>query len=859
MGDGDSTSPYCSSTIAAIEHALARRFARTSRTRTRSTCLAVLRGRPERGAESALPDAQIRPLLSSHVIGFSKIFVTSMALFQVVLALLLLVDKATASARSQLASDGKVLPQLSSPVLEILHPPHSNLLLSTTDLHIEIAVRDETGAAEARDARLCISMDAIFIPTDVELTDGSSQLKETCFDHAASHTAFHVEGLVPGLAYAITAGLIRAARVVGISKRTFEVASVVLAEHGQRLSIAAALETGVQLHNAGDRQNAARVYRVVLDVTPDHPHALHLLGLVYYQDGWPHEGLELIDRAIARNASEPTFHNSRGLCLRFLGFEQESVQAFRHALEMNPLLHQAALNLGDALQALGKWEDAMHEYRRVAASAHQQHLTRIPTQPSDRPSEVQQEADVQTFVRDAWSRVCGLVRATDGLLDADQCLVDAIRRWPNEPRLRNDRGHVLVAQGQYEAALKEFEHSASLGSPVGMIYVANVFEFLGDAAESLEQYQLALRSLAPEFKYLETRIRLMMATVLPWVLPETQQLVDYYRLRFENDLDAIRNDMETLQRADLDPSLIAFSSALLLNTHNRSNRALREKLGALYYELLHQRRIIREKYVLTHMMRRLRVGFVSRYLYEPTIGLYMDDLIPQLSQLKYETFAFVLGLSSSMKTQTKVPQIADQVRYRTSPVPPLRCWGSTDTLARVLCISARCRQVCALPDDLVTARNEISAAKIDVLIYPEIGRDRLAYFLSLSRLAPVQAAWWGNPDTSGVQNIDYRLVSEYEHENFREHYSEKKIFQFKYVLENESELAASSNELWKGARAEMNGLMCRCLSQGRGSVLQLPGTARLHRKPRQRARRHSQPLRAAARLSHVPDDRCECV
>lgn len=52
----------------------------------------------------------------------------------------------------------------------------------------------------------------------------------------------------------------------------------------------------------------------------------------------------------------------------------------------------------------------------------------------------------------------------------------------------------------------------------------------------------ALRSLAPEFKYLESRVRLMMATVLPWVLPETQQLIDYYRLRFENDLDAIRND-----------------------------------------------------------------------------------------------------------------------------------------------------------------------------------------------------------------------------------------------------------------------------------------------------------------------------
>lgn len=59
--------------------------------------------------------------------------------------------------------------------------------------------------------------------------------------------------------------------------------------------------------------------------------------------------------------------------------------------------------------------------------------------------------------------------------------------------------------------------------------------------------------------------------------------------------------------------------------------------------------------------------------------------------------------------------------------------------------------------------------------------DKTTYFLSLSRLAPVQAVWWGNADTSGVHAMDYRLVSEYEHENFRDHYTEKELYQFKYV------------------------------------------------------------------------------
>lgn len=372
------------------------------------------------------------------------------------------------TALSQLTAAGELEPRLSRPVLEILHPPPTDPVLSSTDLHIEVAVRDDLSSGSSSlegggGSRLCVTMDPVFVPPDVELEDGTSQLPETCFEHATRHTAFHVDGLVPGLSYGITAGLIRHARVVAISVRTFRVASVVLPELGQRLSVGAAVETGVQLHNAGDRQRAARVYRAVLDVAPDHPHALHLLGLVFYQDGRPLEGLELVDRALAQNATEPSFHNSRGLCLKSLGYAHEGIQAFRRALEINPLLHQAALNLGDALHALGKWEDAMHEYRKVAAGA------RHHEQPN---AQQQQEiTDPDKVVRETWSRICALVRATDGWSEADKCLAEATRRWPFEYSFHNDRGYSLAARRQLEEALTEFERSAALGSAIGMVRV----------------------------------------------------------------------------------------------------------------------------------------------------------------------------------------------------------------------------------------------------------------------------------------------------------------------------------------------------------------------------------------------------
>jgi protein O-GlcNAc transferase len=89
--------------------------------------------------------------------------------------------------------------------------------------------------------------------------------------------------------------------------------------------------------------------------------------------------------------------------------------------------------------------------------------------------------------------------------------------------------------------------------------------------------------------------------------------------------------------------------------------------------------------------------------------------------------------------------------------------------------------VIGLPKDLRIAREEIKAAKLDILIYPELGMDKTTFFLAFHRLAPVQAVWWGNADTSGIPTIDYFLSSEYEHANCQEHYTEN-VYQLKYVI-----------------------------------------------------------------------------
>jgi len=70
----------------------------------------------------------------------------------------------------------------------------------------------------------------------------------------------------------------------------------------------------------------------------------------------------------------------------------------------------------------------------------------------------------------------------------------------------------------------------------------------------------------------------------------------------------------------------------------------------------------------------------------------------------------------------------------------------------------------------------ITDDRLHILIIPEIAMDPMTPCLAAFRLAPVQCASWGHPDTTGFPTVDYYLSSDLmEPENGQDHYSEKLI------------------------------------------------------------------------------------
>jgi predicted O-linked N-acetylglucosamine transferase (SPINDLY family) len=70
----------------------------------------------------------------------------------------------------------------------------------------------------------------------------------------------------------------------------------------------------------------------------------------------------------------------------------------------------------------------------------------------------------------------------------------------------------------------------------------------------------------------------------------------------------------------------------------------------------------------------------------------------------------------------------------------------------------------------------VHAAGLDLVIYPEIGMDATTAKLASMRLAPVQAASWGHPETTGLPTIDYYLSAQaLEPPDAQANYAEKLI------------------------------------------------------------------------------------
>src|SRR5262249_12104165 len=122
-------------------------------------------------------------------------------------------------------------------------------------------------------------------------------------------------------------------------------------------------DTARQFHLAGRSADAARCYDSLLARQPDHADALHLFGVLHYQNGYFARAIELIGRAVALDRGNAAYHANLAEAHRALGQYEQAAECCRAALRVRPDFPEAANNLGLALHDLGRFAEAAAQFR----------------------------------------------------------------------------------------------------------------------------------------------------------------------------------------------------------------------------------------------------------------------------------------------------------------------------------------------------------------------------------------------------------------------------------------------------------------------------------------------------------------
>jgi predicted TPR repeat methyltransferase len=133
----------------------------------------------------------------------------------------------------------------------------------------------------------------------------------------------------------------------------------------QELSIVEALQVATQLHRLRELDNAELLYRRILDAVPEHPDALHFLGILLHQRGRNDEAIERIEKSIALDPTLPDRYNNLGNVLLELERVEEAADAYRQAIALNPGHADAYNNLGALLRAQGRLDQARDAYLKA--------------------------------------------------------------------------------------------------------------------------------------------------------------------------------------------------------------------------------------------------------------------------------------------------------------------------------------------------------------------------------------------------------------------------------------------------------------------------------------------------------------
>jgi predicted O-linked N-acetylglucosamine transferase (SPINDLY family) len=203
-------------------------------------------------------------------------------------------------------------------------------------------------------------------------------------------------------------------------------------------------------------------------------------------------------------------------------------------------------------------------------------------------------------------------------------------------------------------------------------------------------------------------------------------------------------------RVGAGPDALGSVQAFYLAYQERDNRALLSRYGTLCQRLMQD---WQDRHGLVPLPVRsegpIRIAIVSHFISNHSVWHALTKgWLQQLDKQRFEVHLFALERNRDQETDTARSQAASLTQ---------------ESL------------------DLLGWCKAIQSKAVEAIIYPDIGMGPVSLMLAAMRLAPVQIASWGHPETTGLPSIDYYLSAEGLEPDDADHYYTEKLVRLPHL------------------------------------------------------------------------------
>lgn len=542
-----------------------------------------------------------------------------------------------------------------------------------------------------------------------------------------------------------------------------------------------------EAHRAARRlKQAETLCRKALDLEPDDPRWLRLLGDLLQQTGRARDAVAPYERALAADPSYAEAHLGLGGALQRLGQTARALESFERAVALKPDLPDAPYAVAATLQALGRLEEAKEKYEGLIAAKpdwaplHNNYGNVLK-------SMGQTEASLGAYRRaialepdmiEAINNLGTALMERDELDEAERCFRRAVALKPGFVVACNNLGNLLQATGRDTEAIACYERALRIDDGLPELHnnLGNALRNRGESERAIACYGKAIK-LRPKFAAAHNNL----GNVLKDQGRLEQALAAYRQAlainpRFaeaHNNLGNTARDMGRLLEAEA-----AYRQALALKPDsvealNNLGSVLKD-CGRLTDALAALRRAMAQRpdFVTAHQ------NYLMNIQYDP-------DTTPETSLEAHRAFdrAFAAPLAAEIRPHANVPDPARRLRIGyvsgdfghhpvgrfLGPVLPAHDRSQFEIVAYsdrlnedeiTAALRAGCdrwRRIVGIGDSALAERIRSDGIDILVDLSGHTADNRLLAFAR--KPAPVQASWAGYVGTTGLSTMDY-LISD---------------------------------------------------------------------------------------------------